>query len=99
MLNRFLDGQNTSAQWMHLKAPLATNITHPILARIEYKILTITHKCIRRQEPQYLKDLITVNKPKHDNWRSNNKGTTLALPKVKHEPLLLTHLSTLAPLL
>ena len=48
-------------------------------------MLTITHKCIRRQVPQYLTDLITINKPQCDNMRANNKGTTLAMPKVKHE--------------
>ena len=38
-----------------------------------------------RTTPQYLKILIQSTNQKHDNMRSNNKGTTLATPKVKHK--------------
>ena len=71
----------------------------PIQVRIEYKILSITYNCIRGQAPQYLKDLITINKQKCDNMRSNNKGSILAIPKVKHETFITHSFKYSAPLL
>ena len=44
----------------------------PIQERIEYKILTITYKYIGVQAPQYLKDLIKINKPQHEIKEQNN---------------------------
>ena len=94
MLNWFLDGQNTPAlqtlkrlHWL------------PIQQKSEYKILTITYKCIRGQVLQCLKDLITMNKPKCDNMISNNKGATLAISKVKHKAFAACLFKYSAPLL
>ena len=70
----------------------------PLQQRIECKLLTITYKYIGGQVPQYLKDLITINKPKHDSMRSNNKGTTLAI-KVKHETFTACSFKYSTPLL
>ena len=48
----------------------------PIGQRINFKIATITHKCIYRTEPQYLKDLFTFT-PISRNLRSSIDKTRL----------------------
>ena len=42
----------------------------PIKQRIEYKILILTHKCINKNGPKYLQDLINLGQPKCEGLRS-----------------------------
>ena len=39
----------------------------PLQQRIEFKILTITHKCINNSAPKYLQGLISVKEQKKGN--------------------------------
>ena len=51
----------------------------PIKQRINFKIMTITHRCIYGTAPQYLKDLlIPVSNPR--SLRSSNDRTKLIIP-------------------
>ena len=51
----------------------------PIGQRIDFKIATITHKCIYGTAPQYLKDLLTFT-PTSRNLRSSIDKTRLIVP-------------------
>ena len=54
----FLVGRDTPS------APLLRRLHWlPIRKRIEFKILTIVYKCVYAQAPEYLQNLITLNKP------------------------------------
>ena len=50
----------------------------PVCQRINYKILTLTHKCIQEQAPKYLQDLINIKQKQGRNLRSNNTGLLLS---------------------
>ena len=52
---------------------------------IQYKILTVTFKCIHNMGPGYLWELITIKQNARENMRLNNKGTICKIPKVKRE--------------
>ena len=54
----------------------------PIRQRINFKIATLTHKCIYRTAPQYLKDLLTFT-PTPRNLRSSIDKTRLIVPFTK----------------
>ena len=54
----------------------------PIRQRITFKIATITHKCIYRTAPQYLKDLLTFTQTSR-NLRSSIDKTRLIVPFTK----------------
>ena len=51
----------------------------PIRHRINFKIATITHKCIYGTAPQYLKDLL-IPAPNPRSLRSSNGTTKLIIP-------------------
>ena len=57
----------------------------PVCQRIDYKILTLTHKCIQGQAPKYLQDLINIKKKQDRNLRSNDVGLLLSQPHIKHK--------------
>ena len=42
----------------------------PTKQRIEFKILTLTHKCINKAGPKYLQDIMSPQQPKHNGLRS-----------------------------
>ena len=73
----------------HLKNPsmigqerYSHNFTGSRLNRIDFKMATITHKCIYRTAPQYLKDfLILARNPR--NLRSSTDKTRLIVPFTK----------------
>ena len=52
----------------------------PIHQRIAYRILTLTHKCLNVQGPQYLRELLTVHKHQRKGLRSNNPQDLLLRP-------------------
>ena len=51
----------------------------PVKARIEYKILTIIHKCIYGDGPKYLKNLLTILPEPHQRLRSSSSNTRVKL--------------------
>ena len=53
----------------------------PIHKRIDYKLLSITQKCVISACPQYLSDLLNTYKPSR-NLRSSNQAL-LCIPSVK----------------
>ena len=53
--------------------------------RIDYKILTLTHKCIQEQAPKYLQDLINIMQKQGRNLRSNDAGLLLSQPCIKNK--------------
>ena len=59
----------------------------PIKQRINFKIATITHKCLYGTAPQYLKDLLILA-PTPRSLRSSNDKTRLIIPFTKCKTLL-----------
>ena len=57
----------------------------PIKARIEYKVLTLLHKCIYGDGPKYLKNLLTIlpEPPRRLRSSSSNTKCKLLVPYVK----------------
>ena len=68
----------------------------PIRKRINFKIATITYKCIYRTAPQYLKDLLTFT-PTPRNLRSSTGKTGLIVPFTKCRTLAAWSFSISAP--
>ena len=57
----------------------------PISARIEHKLLTIAHKCLNGDAPDYLSDLLSVIPTSRRMLRSGNKYKQLVIPEVKRK--------------
>ena len=55
----------------------------PIKSRIDYKILTLTHKCVHGEAPKYLTDLITEHVVRWEGLRSAEKVNMLDAPFTK----------------
>ena len=53
----------------------------PISARIEYKLLTITYKCLNGEAPDYLSDLLSVIPESRRMLRLSKKYKQLVIPK------------------
>ena len=71
----------------------------PIQQHIEFKILTITHKCINNLAPRYLQELISVKEQKRENMRSNSAGILLNIPTVKQTTFAARSFKHVAPTL
>ena len=52
----------------------------PIKAHIEHKLLTLVHKCVHGEAPQYLKDLISEHKSNRQGLRSAKEYKKLSVP-------------------
>ena len=52
----------------------------PTNACIEHKLLTLVHKCVHGEAPQYLKDQICEHKSNRDGLRSVNEYQKLSVP-------------------
>ena len=70
----------------------------PIKHRINYKIATITHKCIYGTAPQYLKDLL-IPAPNPRSLRSSNDRTKLIIPFTKCKTFAARSFSIAAPMI
>ena len=55
----------------------------PIKAHIKHKLLTLVHKCVHGEAPQYLEDLICEHKSKRDSLRSANEYRKLLVPSTR----------------
>ena len=56
----------------------------PIKLRIKHKVLTIVYKCLHDQAPQYLADLIKIDKPRRSGLRSESTKK-LVIPPTKRK--------------
>ena len=70
----------------------------PIKHRINFKIATITHKCIYGTAPQYLKDLL-IPAPNPRSLRSSNDRTKLIIPFTKFKTFAAQSFSIAAPMI
>ena len=68
----------------------------PIKQRINFKIATITYKCIYGTAPQYLKDLL-IPTPNPRSLRSSNDRTKLIIPFTKCKTFAAWSFSIAAP--
>ena len=84
--------QNTAARILtrtrkcdHISPVLRSLHWLPVAQRIQFKILTLTFKCLHNKAPQYLMDLIKTHDQASDrgNMRSSNKFL-LKLPDSNH---------------
>ena len=70
----------------------------PIKQRINFKIATITHKCIYGTTPQYLKDLLILA-PNPRSLRSSNDRTKLIIPFTRCKTFAAQSFSIAAPMI
>ena len=59
----------------------------PIKACIKHKLLTLVHKCVHGEAPQYLKDLISEQKSNRQGFRSVNEYKKLSVPCTRRSTL------------
>ena len=57
----------------------------PVRARINFKILSLTHQCIHGTAPDYLKSLINLRKPRRSLQSNLNSEYNLETPFNKHK--------------
>ena len=78
--------QNAAAELVlgmkkHATAALTTLHWLPIRARIDFKILTLVHKCLSGNAPGYLIDMLVPLGVNHEGLRSNNAVKHLLIPR------------------
>ena len=66
-------------------ATLTTLHWLPIRARIDFKILTLVHKCLSGNAPGYLTDLLVPLEANSEGLRSNNAVKRLLIPRTYHK--------------
>ena len=64
---------------------LTTLHSLPIRARIDFKILTLVHKCLSGNAPRYLTDLLVLSEANCEGLRSNNAVKHLLIPRTYHK--------------
>ena len=69
----------------------------PIRTRIQFKILTLTYKCLNGQVPEYLCDLLTVNETNERCLRSSSQYRRLIVPFVRLHTFAARSFSVSAP--
>ena len=62
-------------------AALTTLHWLPIRARIDFKILTLVHKCLSGNALSYLPDLLVLLGANHEGLRTNNAVKHLLIPR------------------
>ena len=92
VINKFQSLQNMCAKLILRRPKYSSSMESlyklhwlPVHQRINYKILTLTHKCIQGQAPKYLQDLISIKQKQGTNLRSNEAGLLLSQPCIKHK--------------
>ena len=71
----------------------------PVQERIHHKILTLTHKCIYGQAPEYLKNIIEIKGKHNKNMYSDENGLLLRSSYIKHQTFASHSLKYTAPAL
>ena len=105
-LNRFQRIQNMCA-CLTLRRGRRESITEclkelhwlPIKQRIQYKILTLTHKCLNKIGPKYLQDLIHLRPSSRGGLRSAIEPNLLTIPITKCKTFADRSFSVCAPVL
>ena len=105
-LNRYQRIQNMCAR-LTLRRGRRESITEclkelhwlPIKQRIQYKILTLTHKCLNKIGPRYLQDLIHLRPSSRGGLRSAIEPNLLTIPKTKCKTFADRSFSVCAPVL
>ena len=69
----------------------------PICSRINHKILTLVHKCIKGSAPEYLQNLLVVHRPSRSGLRSALETNQLVVPCVRCKTLAECSFSVLGP--
>ena len=92
VINKFQSFQNMCTKLILRRSKYSSSIESlyklhwlPVCQRIDYKILTLTHKCIQEQAPKYLQDLINIKHKQSRNFRSNDAGLLQSQPCIKHK--------------
>lgn len=67
--------------------------------KIEYKILTLTHKCLNKTGPKYLQDLISFRQQGWQGLRSSRVTNLLLRPATKCKTFTERSFSVVAPVL
>ena len=85
--------QNTAARILtrtrkfeHITPVLKSLHWLEVSKRIEFKLLTLTHKCLHGKAPHYLEELVTLHTSSREGLRSSNKDL-LVVPKSKHKTM------------
>ena len=55
----------------------------PIRVHIDFKVLTLVHRCLSGDAPEYLKNLLTILQPNHEGLRSTAAVRKLLIPRTK----------------
>ena len=55
----------------------------PIKAWIDFKVLTLVHRCLSADAPEYLRNLLMILKPNHEGLRSSVAVRKLLIPRTK----------------
>ena len=71
----------------------------PIKYRIQYKIISLTHKCLAGIGPLYLCNLIVKNTPSRQGLWSQKQTHLLVIPHTKYKTFAARSFSTAAPVL
>ena len=71
----------------------------PVWERIEYKILTLVYKCIVREAPAYLIDMIWEKDMRHEGLRSNSDHKSLVVPRTRRQTFASRSFSVVGPTL
>lgn len=96
--------QNMAAKLVLRKGKFASNNESlrslhwlPIRARVKFKVLVTTHKCIYGIAPLYLKDLLKFKKVQRSGLRSNDEKCKLNVPRTKRKTFASRSFSVEAP--
>ena len=57
----------------------------PIKAWIDFKVLTLVHRCLSGDAPEYLRNLLTILKPNCEGLRSAVEVRKLLIPRTKRK--------------
>ena len=71
----------------------------PIKFRIDYKIVSLVHKCLHGEAPPYLARMIEYTKPTRPGLRSEEDNTRLLVPKTSKKTFASRSFSVLGPTL
>ena len=71
----------------------------PIMYRIEYKIITLVHRCLHQATPPYLTRLVNYHIPKRRGLHSEEDTSKLEIPKTTKKTFAARSFSVLGPTL
>ena len=105
-LNKLQRVQNMCAHLV-LRRPKGSSITQclkdlhwlPMCQRVEFKILTLTYKCINKQAPEYLQNLLVEMPIRRVGLRSESTHKKLLVPLTKRKTFAQRSFSVAAPTL